>query len=117
MTEESQPGQQPPAHCQSPRSYPILQGQNSLSTACQISLKTENIHNPSQVQQFFKFLTSIFFCKLTSYFWGTDTRWGRERTRLYLNLKEFANTLYIHFPRKGVGIQMKQWRSFLETGL
>lgn len=62
MTEKTQPGQQPPpAHCQSPRSYPILQGQSSSSTACQISLKTENIHKPSQMQQFFKLLTSIFF--------------------------------------------------------
>lgn len=51
----------------------ILQGQSSLSTACQISLKTENIHNPSQIQQYFKLLTSVFFCKLTSYFCGTDT--------------------------------------------
>lgn len=86
---------------------------NSLSN----QLKTEHIHNPSQMQQFFKLLTFTFFCKLKSYFCGTDTRRGGERTRLYLNLNEFANTLYIHFPRKGVGFQMKQWRSFLETGL
>lgn len=94
----------------------ILQGQSFLSTACQINLKTENIHNPSQVQQFFKLPTSIFFCKLTSYFCGTDTRWGGERTRLHVNLKAFANTLYIYFPRKAAEFHMKQWTSSLETG-
>lgn len=47
--ERARLGQQPSVCCQSPRSRSILQGQSSLSTACQIGLKTWHIHNPFSI--------------------------------------------------------------------